>query len=94
MRKSRNYAHASGNLWQLVPNFCSVTRLFSIRPQETRGRSSHVVFGALASLRDLPVDVLLRRFDVAGFAMDAAVPRHVSSCSRRRKRRMGLTFVR
>lgn len=36
-------------------------------------RSRQVVFWSFAALGNLPVDVLLWRFDIAGLAVDAAV---------------------
>jgi len=35
-------------------------------------RSSHVVLGALAALRHLPVDILMRSLDVTRLAVNAA----------------------
>jgi hypothetical protein len=42
---------------------------------ESRGQLSQVILGAFTALRDLPVDVLLGRLDVARLAVNAAVER-------------------
>lgn len=41
--------------------------------RSSRLRSRHVILGPIPPLRHSPIDILLRGFDIAGFAVDAAV---------------------
>jgi hypothetical protein len=61
---------------------CVEASFFIQQEKKVSDPSGHVVLGALATLRDLPVDVLLGRLDVACLAVDAAVGGGVSKKTR------------
>lgn len=54
--------------WRAVFSFCVI-----VEPSMARPRSCHIILGSFAALRDLPVDVLVGRLDIACLAVDAAV---------------------